>query len=671
MNTRNYSLRFNLAPSLNFEKRMDALLNFCQEAEIDDVMFFIAPEELHTGHLTVEEAKRYVDVILRAKKILAELNITISLNPWVSFSHWDGGRTLREGQNFRTMVGSQGEKAQSVVCPLCENWRDYYKNLVEYYLTTLEPRIFWIEDDFRMTNHEPISVGCFCDEHMKRFNEYLGTNYDRETFVKKIFEDENARKAYLDVASGTVHDTLSDIISSIAPVVSETTIGLMTGGPGKCEGRSFPKLFSVMEQNGLNKPYNRVCLYSYRQRGLQEYAWAINSLAMQVRALTGNSAYCVSEMENVPHSMYTKSAHYMRYQLLTTAPLGLVGDTFSIFEFNGNGAVNSARYAKVLREIKPYLSRLTRLDLKPEDMRGVRVLIQEKSCYTLKNANSFCDLDSYDSWLFAYLEQIGIACSYTQNVEMKGEIVAVSGEVLRNFDKSQIRALFENNFVIITADNVSVLKDLDLLDLIDVKDFEVWKERTGKHSLEEWALDSEIYGIERFRALAHYFCGDYYNIKYGNEPRKTYTNLLDHREEVVGSGICAVKNALIFPYANTYTELNLPISLICPLRERAIKTAILENEVVKDALFYVEEENVCVYAFEKEDAFYFVFVNFSDDDYDALHFYSSRLFKDMKIFTPDNASVRNVSYINENGKCEIKHTLKAQESYVIVCKKDD
>lgn len=218
-----------------------------------------------------------------------------------------------------------------------------------------------------------------------------------------------------------------------------------------------------------------------------------------------------------------------------------------------------------------------------------------------------------------------------------------------------------------TADNVAALKDLDLLDLIDVKDFEIWKERTGKHSLEEWALDSEIYGIERFRALAHYFCGDYYNIKYGDKPRKTYTNLLGYNEEVVGSGICTVGNALIFPYANTNTEINLPISLICPLREKAIKKALIDRENVKDELYYVEEENVCVYAFEKEDAYYFVFVNFSDDDYDSLHFYSSQFIKDMKIFTPDNANVRSVSYTNENGKCEIKHKLKAQESYVIVC----
>ena len=671
MSGRNYSLRFSLVPSLDIEKRIQTLLEFCEDAEIDDVNFFIAPEELHIGHITVEESKKYVDVILYAKSILNERGITVSLNPWITFAHWDGGRKLRADQPFNTMVGSRGERAQAVVCPLCENWRAYYKRLVSYYIETLQPRIFWIEDDFRLSNHEPVSFGCFCDEHMKLYNEHLGVNYDRETFVKKIFENENERKAYLDVARATMLDTFSDIINSTATVAGDTAFGLMTGGTGRSEARSYSKLFSVLEENGLKKGYNRICLCSYRQRGMQEYAWSINASSMQVRALTGNNAFCVSEMENFPHSMYTKSAHYLRYQLLSTAPLGFVGDTFSIFEFNGNGAVNAKRYARVLKEIKPYLSRLSKLDLLPEDMLGVRVLIHEKSSYTLKNAKDFGDLESYDGWLFAYLEQLGIACAYTQDVALRGKIVAVSGEVLRNFSKEEIIALFENNFVILTADNVVALKDLDLLWLIGAKDFEVWQERTGKHVMEEWALDDELCGVEKLRATAQYFCGDYYCIDYGEKPRKSYTHLLDYTEKTVGDGICNVNNALIFPYANSVSDQNVPIALICPLREKAIKQALLENAVSKDELFFVEEENVCVYTYKKETATYIVFVNFSDDDYEHVHFYSSRLFKCMKIFTPDNATIRDVSHINENGHYTINRTLKAQESYVLVCANDN
>jgi hypothetical protein len=64
-------------PSLDFEKRVGALFHFCEKAQVDDVMFFIAVEELHVGHITIEDANKYTDVILRAKEILTQKGITI------------------------------------------------------------------------------------------------------------------------------------------------------------------------------------------------------------------------------------------------------------------------------------------------------------------------------------------------------------------------------------------------------------------------------------------------------------------------------------------------------------------------------------------------------------------------------------------------------------------
>ncbi len=663
---RHYSLRFSLIPSADFEKRMSALLEFCQEAAIDDVMFFVSAEEMNTGHITLEEAKQYTDVILRAKAILKEKGITISLNPWCTFSHYDGGRKLKAGQNFRVMVGADGTKAERVVCPLCENWRKYFAELYSFYVETLQPEILWFEDDFRFSNHLPVRHGCFCDEHMKLFNAAAGTAYDRETFVKKIFTDEKVRKAYLDVQRFTLRDML---LYTVDNVKGQKTFGLMTGGAGLNEGRQYKDIFGILGE-GREKPYNRICLYSYRQRGMQEYAWSFNESSMFARKVTGNFANCVSEMENFPHSMYTKSAKYFKYQLLTSAPLCLKGDTLSIFEFNGNGIVNGGAYAKVLKSVKGYLARLDKIGISPDDMVGVKVLISENSAYTVKNPKGF-GFDIYDGWLFAYLEQIGVACSYSFNINMEGEAVAVSGQVLRNFMREQIIALFENNFVILTGDNVAVLKDMGLLHLIGAEDYEIFEEGKGRHSMEEDATGSEIMGVDRLRATAQFFCGDYYNIRYGNTEKTVYTNMINYNEEKVGEGIVSVGNTLIFPYQNTHSDQNVPISLICPLRAHAVKTALENNAVNRKELYFIREENVCIYAFDKGDNVYMVCVNFAEDDYPQLHIQSPYAFEELKIFTPDNDTVRIVANVCENGSYMVNHTLKGQESYVLIGQKRD
>lgn len=667
---RNYSLRFSLLPTVDFSERVGFLLDFCEKALIDDVMFFISPEEVNTGHVTLDEAKKYTDVILRAKKILSDRGITISLNPWVTLGHWDGGRKLKENQNFDLMVDADGTVGDRIVCPLSKSWRDYYVELLNFFVQILQPRIIWFEDDMRYSNHLPVKHGCFCEEHMKRYNAKLGTNYDRETFVKKIFTDNLVRKAYLDVLGESIKETLEYIIERVP---NQCAFGLMTGGPGFNEGRKYREIFSAMSENGKReKPSNRICLHSYRQRGLQSYAWAINQTSMLSRKVSGNFASCVSEMESYPHSMYTKSAKYFKYQLLSTSAMGLDGDTFSIFEFNGNGAINYDKYAIVMRTIKPYLSRLTKTGLTPDCMMGVKVLYSENSSYSVTaKEGSFSSLSPNDGWLYAYLTGLGIACSYTSDSSTKRDVVALSGEVLRNYDEIQITKLFERNFVILTADNIDVLKEKNLLHLIDVEDYEVFPELSGVNSMEEMALNKRVMGIKKLRATAQFFCGDYYRIKYGNNLSKmVYTNMLDYNQKVSGVGICQVKNALIIPYKNVISDQGVPISMLCPLREYVIKHSIFNNSIYRNQLFMVYEENVCIYAFDKEEKVYLVIMNFSDDDYKRIHFDTPYLFDNIKYFTPDNETPRQASFICENGKYTINQTLKGMESYVLACKKN-
>ncbi len=117
--------------------------------------------------------------------------------------------------------------------------------------------------------------------------------------------------------------------------------------------------------------------------------------------------------------------------------------------------------------------------------------------------------------------------------------------------------------------------------------------------MEELATGKEVYGVEGLRATAQFFCGKYYNVRYTDPEKIAYTRLLNYDEQTVGMGICKSKNALVFPYANTVSDQNVPISLLCPLREYAIKKALREHSPAQESLFFVEEENVCVYAFDK------------------------------------------------------------------------
>lgn len=658
-----YSLRFQLLPDVDFGERMKNLLDFCEKADIDDVMFFIGAEEVGKGHITVEQAKVYTDVIARAGEILRARGITVSLNPWVTLGHYDGGRRLQKGQNFRNMVGHDGVKAQVAVCPLDKNWREYYVNLLQFYVDTLKPRVLWLEDDMRLSNHEPVILGCFCDEHIALINEKSGTHYTREEIVNSIVSDMRVREAYLDTARFTIADTVRYIAENVK---GDFTFGLMTGGSGLSEGRVFGELFGYLG-NGREKPYNRICLCSYRQRGLQEYAWSLNKSSAHVRALTGDAARCVSEMENYPHTLYTKTANYFAYQLLTSVQLGFDGATFSIFEFNGNGAINYGAYADVLHRLKPYLSLLREIGISPENAVGVNILISEKSAYTVRpEVKSIGELNGSDSWLYAFLEQIGVASRFTFDTDVKGAVIAASGQVLRNFDKNTLTRLFRDNFMILTADNVLALFDMGLEGLIGAKSYKLHRLRGGDYTMEQLCGDGEVYGIKKLRATAQFFCGDYLEIEYAAGAVK-YTELLDYDGNMVGSGITRSGNALVIPYTDADGDAGVryPAAMICYLREHAVKCAL--KEFASDNFYcFIKEENVCPYAFEKDGKTYVVCVDFVDDGYEKLHLQTNRDFKTIKIITPENPTAAAARYVKTEDGIIIEEFLKPQSSYVLV-----
>ncbi len=660
-----YSLRLHIPPNVDFNERITNALDFCDKAKIDDVIFFINAEDLFTGHVTLDEAKSYVKIIAKAKERLDKKGITVSLNPWTTLGHYDGGRKLKQGQNFNTMVGHRGEKAEIVACPLCKNWRDYYVEILSYLISEVKPKTLWFEDDFRLSNHETlsgiISLGCFCDEHMKLYNQKLGTNYDRQTFVSKLGTDYDVRSAYLDISRETIEETLKYITDRLD---KSCRFGLMTSGQAFEHGRRFPRLFEILGDS-RPKPLNRQALGCYRQISGQQYVQNVNRMSFMVRALTGDSANCVAEIENSPHGNYVKSVNFDRFQMVACVPLLFSGATFSIFDFTGNGAIEYERLAKTYGKIKPYLSTVADLNLLPTDAQGVKVIIDQDVAYKAKtNKDYSLGLGDVGSYVFAYLQMLGISCSYTLDDSICGEVIALSGEVIRSKPKSVIERLFNENTVILTGDALLALFDVKLNHLISASSYKLMPECADEQTHEEWAGDEKICGISKMRGTGRYFTGDYVNLSFDDTAKiETLTVTNNYYAKPIGHAIARVNNAIIIPYTKAS---EIPYSLFCTLRSYAIKKAVADSKS-KKPYYFVSEPNVSVYSYFKNGKTYLMFLNFSDDDYDGITLTTNANLNAKKLISEEypNGTKPKVQKINEGYK--IKQTVRGLSSYVLIC----
>ena len=274
--------------------------------------------------------------------------------------------------------------------------------------------------------------------------------------------------------------------------------------------------------------------------------------------------------------------------------------------------------------------------------------------------------------LYSYLTQIGVAATYCFDANVKGEVVAVSGQVLRSYDKETVVRLFENNFVVLTAENVLALKDMGLGDLIGMEDCEIYRQRySGKYSFEECATDDKILGVTRLRAPSQFFAGNYCKIDYGNEPRTVYTHAMNAYEQVVGEAITATRNALVIPYVESCEDWGVyyPATMLHPLRGYSVKKALKANPVKTSELFFTDEENVCPYVFEKEGVTYIVCVNFVEEEYPSLHLRTENVYTEIGILTPEAIDERKADYTYQDGVYEILTPVKPMSSFVLICKK--
>lgn len=229
-----YIFRFCCDPGFNDDREIDALNKFVDEADIDDVAVFANVEEINTGHMSYEEQDIYLSLIRRIMNMLAPKGITVSVNQWHSIMHADLGKKMRPGQNFRPMVDIRGNRAKLCVCPLCKEWQQYIGTLYARY-AELAPSILWVEDDFRLHNHEPLVWGgCFCDEHMAIYSQRAGKKLTREEFVAKILQPGQPhpyRKIWLDVSRDTLLEAAGAIAKAVRTVSSKQRIGLMSSVP--------------------------------------------------------------------------------------------------------------------------------------------------------------------------------------------------------------------------------------------------------------------------------------------------------------------------------------------------------------------------------------------------------------------------------------------------------
>jgi hypothetical protein len=432
-----YALRRTLVP-WHFDEALSDLLAYCRKVPIDEIILKCDTEEFSHGQPSIEWLAKYQPRLIEARDALAEMGIVYSLNPWVTQGHNDRGRDIRPiYPDMRLMVGHRGEEAHAQVCPLCPAWRKYVESLWTLYAET-NPHVIWIEDDIRTFNHDPITYGCFCKEHLRRFGERVGEFPTREDLVDAIFAAGNPhpwRREWLLLQREVMEETVGLFERVVHAVSPDSRMGLMSSGPENhvlC-GRDWPAFARTLA--GDTPLYSRAPLGNYNEVSLR----GLYLTAREVRATRSclpDDTVEQTEVENWWFSQYSKSVTFTALQISACLILGGDGLTMNLYDHIGTPLSDDTTMGPMLKEQKPFFSGISERCRGKAPCGGVRILHNDhsaiekrlsegvKDCYELTEDSFYWD---------EFLAPLGFATTWDES-----PVIAASGQVLRAFSDQEL-----------------------------------------------------------------------------------------------------------------------------------------------------------------------------------------------------------------------------------------
>lgn len=608
-------LRIQITPDEWQDERIEAIAQHCATYGFDNVMLMLNLEEFHAGHISIEEEKKWIAVLKKAKKRLEEKGIVVSVNNWIEMGHADRGRHLLPDQNFTTMVDIDGRASTVIPCPLCKNWRAYFTEYVTLLCKELEPDTYWIEDDFRLMNHAPLrSAGCFCDLHMADYNKRLGTSYTREEFIQKLLAPgkcNRERQAWLDSNRDVMVDLADEITRAVKAASPKTDVAIMTSGPEQhcMEARDWKALFDAIGRDGHK--INRIHL-PYEEMTGKGYIHYFNKASMGVRAMCEDDVLIMPEIEHSAASRFRRSPRFMRFALETAIPLVLSGMTYSLYDFVANGTRDSFGYGAVVKEEQPFMQGVLDLGLRYSSLAGVVVPVDPRSCYHQSMKGERLEsLMPGEYHIAGYLSDMGISFRYSREKNFVGQTVFMSSWTIATYTDEELKTLFSDNFVLLDGGAVLALQERGLLSLIGAVRAENKGRDNGYHTYEECA-DKTLYidGVRGLRASCRTAAGDFVEVDYAGDV-DVKTEVYGYRMNRLAPAIVTGRRFALIPYVINDTLL----SQYCTLRRHfLLETVVAQKAPVAVSL----EEGVSPYLYLDGDKQVLILTNGNVDSFGEI-----------------------------------------------------
>ena len=419
-----------------WQRQLQELAALCARTPIREVMLMEQSHQILTCPFPQEKHERMAAIYARMVPALAAAGVRCSVNLITCAGHSDNQAPPRLLLPFQRFVGEDLTPAHAVYCIADEAWVEHTARVCALYAACRPARLL-LDDDFRSLNHTA-RFGCFCPLHARLVSRRLGypvTPRRLRSAACGLGEDAAAVKAaWMQVNFAAQLRAAKAVEQAVHAVSPHTQVGLMNSGePAHAvQGRDMDALLRAFSGGGqcLSRPLGGA--YSDTlHTGITEMLTGI-SLSM---AAVHSSTFWVSEVENYPHTPYTKSAAVTRLQMQLHALAGADGLTLNLYDYLATPLALQPECEQLLCEAAPAVDAVQRLR-RGKTMRGVGLPWHKNAALHLQNRSHTPDGMLPRRPLDAVLPLLGVPVQFTPaatNILLGDDVLCYGRAALEGF----------------------------------------------------------------------------------------------------------------------------------------------------------------------------------------------------------------------------------------------
>ncbi len=314
---------------------LEKLLSFFAGAKrsVDELIFF---NECYHAPMRLDRERARMERLRRAMALARQqLGVRAGINILATIGHREEGASGSLPENWARIVGADGAICQSAACPADLYFLDYVAALYSA-AAAARPDVIWLDDDFRLQYHEPVTLACYCSGCLKEFGRRVGGSYARQELLN-AWNDASPdaprlRRAWLQFNRDRLRRVMQTAERAVHAVDPHLPIGLMTG-EFVYDGYGYREHARTLTGPTGARVLWRPGAGFWNDNGPREVISKAHSIGRQVAGLPEWVTAVQGEIENIPYQKLLKSVHMTMVECAVDLAVGCTGIQHNVLPY--------------------------------------------------------------------------------------------------------------------------------------------------------------------------------------------------------------------------------------------------------------------------------------------------------------------------------------------------